>query len=160
MEQGYATLTVLFQDPFWVGIYERREGRTYQVCKITFGAEPKDYEVYAFLLEHWRHLPFSPSMEAAAPEERRINPKRMQRQIQKSLQNAGIGTKAQQALQLQREQGKEVRKRSPGRNGRRRRTASLPCARKNGERSTRAIEPYPGALRSGAFPVSGACPPP
>ena len=160
MEQGYATLTVLFQDPFWVGIYERREGRTYQVCKITFGAEPKDYEVYAFLLEHWRHLPFSPSMEAAAPEERRINPKRMQRQIQKSLQNTGIGTKAQQALQLQREQGKEVRKRSPGRNGRRRRTASLPCARKNGERSTRAIEPYPGALRSGAFPVSGACPPP
>lgn len=85
MEQGYAELTVLFEDPFWVGIYERREGRTYQVCKITFGAEPKDYEVYAFLLEHWRHLPFSPSMEAAAPEERRINPKRMQRQIQKSL---------------------------------------------------------------------------
>ena len=110
MEQGYATLTVLFQDLFWVGIYERREGRTYQVCKITFGAEPKDYEVYAFLLEHWRHLPFSPSMEAAAPEERRINPKRMQRQIQKSLQNTGIGTKAQQALQLQREQGKEARK--------------------------------------------------
>ena len=110
MEQGYAPLTVLFQDPCWVGIYERREGRTYQVCKITFGAEPKDYEVYAFLLEHWRHLPFSPSMEAAAPEERRINPKRMQRQIQKSLQNTGIGTKAQQALQLQREQGKEARK--------------------------------------------------
>ena len=112
MEQGYATLTVLFQDLFWVGIYERREGRTYQVCKITFGAEPKDYEVYAFLLEHWRHLPFSPSMEAAAPEERRINPKRMQRQIQKSLQNTGIGTKAQQALQLQREQGKAARKKT------------------------------------------------
>ena len=49
-------------------------------------------------------------MEAAAAEERRINPKRMQRQIQKSLQNTGIGTKAQQALQLQREQGKEARK--------------------------------------------------
>ena len=110
METGYAVLTVLFEAPFWVGISERREGRTYQVCKITFGAEPKDYEVYAFLLEHWRHLPFSPSMEVAAPEERRINPKRMQRQIQKSLQNTGIGTKAQQALQLQREQGKEARK--------------------------------------------------
>ena len=32
METGYAVLTVLFEDPFWVGIYERREGRTYQVC--------------------------------------------------------------------------------------------------------------------------------
>ena len=110
MEQGYATLTVLFQDPFWVGIYERREGRTYQVCKITFGAEPRDYEVYAYLLENWRRLRFSPSMEEKGPAERRINPKRMQRQIQKSLQNTGIGTKAQQALQLQREQGKEARK--------------------------------------------------
>ena len=112
METGYAVLTVLFEDPFWVGVYERREGRAYQVCKITFGAEPKDYEVYALLMEHWRHLPFSPSMEAAALEERRINPKRMQRQIQKSLQNTGIGTKAQQALQLQREQGKEARKKA------------------------------------------------
>ena len=112
MEQGYAELTVLFEGPFWVGIYERREGRAYQVCKITFGAEPKDYEVYALLMEHWRHLSFGPSMEAAAAEERRINPKRMQRQIQKSLQSTGIGTKAQQALQLQREQGKEARKKA------------------------------------------------
>ena len=112
MEQGYAELTVSFEDPFCVGIYERREGRIYQVCKITFGAEPKDYEVYALLMEHWRHLSFSPSMEAAAAEERRINPKRMQRQIQKSLQSTGIGTKAQQALQLQREQGKEARKKA------------------------------------------------
>ena len=160
MEQGYATLTVLFQDPFWVGIYERREGRTYQVCKITFGAEPKDYEVYAFLLEHWRHLPFSPSMEAAAPEERRINPKRMQRQIHRSLQNTALAQKPSRRCSFSGSRGKRPGKRSPGRNGRRRRTASLPCARKNGERSTRAIEPYPGALRSGAFPVSGACPPP
>ena len=50
-------------------------------------------------------------MEAAAVEERRINPKRMQRQIQRSLQNTGIGTKAQQALQLQREQDKAARSR-------------------------------------------------
>ena len=112
MEKGYAVLTVLFEDPFWVGIYERREGRAYQVCKITFGAEPKDYEVYALLLEQWRQLPFSPSMEGAAPEERRINPKRMRRQIEKSLRSTGIGTKAQQALQLQREQGKEARKKA------------------------------------------------
>ena len=110
MDESRASLTVYFEAPFWVGLYQREWNGQCQVCKITFGAEPKDYEVYAFLLEHWRHLPFSPSMEAAAPEERRINPKRMQRQIQKSLQNTGIGTKAQQALQLQREQGKEARK--------------------------------------------------
>ena len=71
MEKGYAVLTVLFEDPFWVGLYEREGNGTYQVCKITFGAEPKDYEVYAFLLEHWRQLPFSPSREGAVPEKRR-----------------------------------------------------------------------------------------
>ena len=111
MEKGYAGLTVLFEDPFWVGLYEREASGTYQVCKITFGAEPKDHEVYAFLLEHWRHLPFGPSMEGAVPQEHRVNPKRMQRQIHRSLQNTGIGTKAQQALQLQREQDKKERSR-------------------------------------------------
>ena len=111
MENGYARLTVYFEDPFWVGLYERGGGGTYAVCKITFGAEPRDHEVYAFLLEHWRQLNFSPSMEAEGPVEQRINPKRMQRQIKRELQSPGMGTKAQQALKLQQEQGKEARKR-------------------------------------------------
>ena len=111
MENGYARLTVYFEDPFWVGLYERGGGGTYAVCRIVFGAEPRDHEVYAFLLEHWRRLKFSPSMEAEGPGERRINPKRMQRQIKRELQNTGMGTKAQQALKLQQEQGKEARRR-------------------------------------------------
>lgn len=39
-----------------------------------------------------------------------INPKRLQRQIKKQIQEVGIGTKAQQALKLQQEQGKLDRK--------------------------------------------------
>ena len=42
--------------------------------------------------------------------ERKINPKRMQREIQSQLQDKGIGTKAQQALKLQHEQCKLERK--------------------------------------------------
>lgn len=38
-------LTVYFEDPFWVGVFERVEGGKLPVCKVTFGAEPKDYEV-------------------------------------------------------------------------------------------------------------------
>ena len=110
METGYARLTVCFEDPFWVGLYERGGGGTYQVCKIVFGAEPRDYQVYAFLLENWRRLRFSPSMEAEAPAERKVSPKRMQRQIRRQMQTPGIGTKAQQALKLQQEQGKTARK--------------------------------------------------
>lgn len=103
-------LTVLFEAPFWIGLYERREGGRYTVCKITFGAEPKDYEVYAFLRQSWRSLVFSPPVKAGRQGERAANPKRMQREIGRQLQNRGIATKAQQALQLQREQGKLQRK--------------------------------------------------
>lgn len=111
METGYARLTVCFEAPFWVGLYERGGGGTYEVCRIVFGGEPRDYEVYAFLLEHWRHLRFSPSMEAEEPVDRKVNPKRMQRQITRQLRTTGMGTRAQQALKLQQEQGKEARKR-------------------------------------------------
>ena len=106
MEQCKAKLAVFFEDPFWIGLYEREDGGKYEVCKITFGAEPKDYEVYQFFLENRQNLRFSPSVEAAAAVERRINPKRMQREAQKAVQSTGIGTKAQQALKLQQEQGK------------------------------------------------------
>lgn len=110
MEHIKAKLTVFFEEPFWVGLYERESGGKYEVCKITFGAEPKDYEVYQFFLDNWRTLRFSPSVEVASIEERRLNPKRMQREAQKALTNTGVGTKAQQALKLQQEQGKLERK--------------------------------------------------
>ena len=108
MGTSVSRLTVLFEEPFWVGLYERMDRGWYEVCKITFGAEPKDCEVYDFLLQNWSRLRFSPSIEAAAQEERRVNPKRMQRQVSREL-TAGIGTKAQQALKLQRTEGKQVR---------------------------------------------------
>lgn len=103
-------LTVLFEDPFWIGLYEREYDGRYEVCKIIFGAEPKDYGVYNFLLANWHKLRFSPSLEAASLEERHINPKRMQRQIRKQMQETKIGTKAQQALKLMQEEGKAARK--------------------------------------------------
>ena len=109
MKPAVSTLTISFEAPFWVGLYEREEEGLYQVCKIPFGAEPKDYEVYQFLLDHWRHLPFSPPVPVEHAERKRLNPKRAQREIKKQLQHTGIGTKAQQALKLQQEAGKQAR---------------------------------------------------
>lgn len=86
------SLTILFEDPFWIGLYERFDNDKYEVCKITFGAEPKDYEVYEFLLKNWGKLKFSPPIKNEVVEERRISPKRMQREINNHLQNRGIGT--------------------------------------------------------------------
>ena len=103
-------ITVLFEDPFWVALYERESGEKYEVCKITFGAEPKDYEVYEFLLKNHKKLPFSPAVAACNFEEKRISPKRRQREAKKATEQKGIGTKAQQALKLQHEQNKIERK--------------------------------------------------
>lgn len=102
-------LTVLFEDPFWIGLYEREDSGRYEVCKITFGAEPKDYELYDFMLKNWNRLRFSTPVKSTAISEKRINPKRMQRLIKKQVDSTGIGTKAQNALKLQQEQGKAKR---------------------------------------------------
>lgn len=108
METGYARLTVRFEEPFWVLLYERGGGATWEVCRIPFGAEPRDGEVYAYLLENWRRLSFSPPVEGRA--ERPLSPKRARREARRAVEPKAMGTKAQQALALQREQGKEARR--------------------------------------------------
>ena len=103
MECGYARLTVWFADPFWVGVYEREAEGRLEVCCHTFGAEPKDGEVWQWLLSAWRGLDFSPAVEAPRRPSGRENPKRARRQARNRPEKTGAGTKAQQALQLQRE---------------------------------------------------------
>ena len=79
------------------------------MCKVVFGAEPKDYEVWEYLLKNYSRLRFSPSVETVVKKES-VNPKRLQRKIRKETVATGIGTKSQQALQMQREENKLVRK--------------------------------------------------
>ena len=108
MDRNSGKLTVYFEDPFWVGVFERVENGKLSACKVTFGEEPKDYEVWEFVLKHYDQLKFSPSVDVVARKEA-VNPKRIQREIRKQAA-AGIGTKSQQALQLQREENKLERK--------------------------------------------------
>ena len=103
------TLTVYFDEPFWVGVFERTEDGRLSVCKVTFGAEPKDYEVWAFVLEHYHQLTFSPAVEADT-RQAADNPKRRQRNAGKQMARTGVGTKSQQALQMQLEQNKQERR--------------------------------------------------
>lgn len=108
MSVDQCTITVYFEDPFWVGLYERRELEGYQACKFTFGAEPKDHEVYQFLLCRWGKLEFSPFLSPGKKPEKHPNPKRARRQSRQSMAEAPMGTKAQEALKLQRSAGKSA----------------------------------------------------
>ena len=104
-----AKLTVYFEAPFWVGVFERMEDGTLSVAKVTFGAEPKDYDVLQYVLEHYRELRFSEPV-AREVREKADNPKRRQRAAAREMQSMGVGTKSQQALQAQREMMKTERR--------------------------------------------------
>lgn len=103
-------LTVFFEGIFWVGVFERIHGDNYEAARVVFGEEPKDYEIYDFILNNFYTIKFSASFPEEAEVEKKINPKRMLREIKKEIQNRGIGTKAQQAMQLQYEAMKTERK--------------------------------------------------
>ncbi len=109
MDKVSGKLTVFFEEPFWVGVFECVLEGKLSVCKVTFGAEPKDYEIYDFVLKKYYQLRFSPIVATDVKETGR-NPKRVQREVRKQIQNTGIGTKSQQALKLQQEQLKTERK--------------------------------------------------
>lgn len=109
MNKTAGKLTIYFEAPFWVGVFERIYDGKLSVCKVTFGAEPKDCEVWEFVLRNYNKLKFSHALysrEKKTPD----NPKRLRRNIKKQLRNTGIGTKSQQALAAQREELKIERK--------------------------------------------------
>ena len=109
MDKVSGKLTVYFEEPFWIGIFERIEDGKLSVAKVTFGAEPKEYEVQEYVQKYYFSLKFSPAVDTVVKDIKR-NPKRIQRETKKQMQEIGIGTQSQQALKLQQEQNKQERK--------------------------------------------------
>lgn len=111
MDKISVKLTVYFEEPFWVGVFERISEGKLSACKVTFGAEPKDYEVCDFVVKHYYELKFGPTVKTEVKQIAN-NPKRRQRIARKQLQNSGIGTKSQQILKMQREEKKIERRKT------------------------------------------------
>lgn len=110
MEQSVESkLTIYFEEPFWVGAFERIDKGKLSVCKVTFGAEPTDAQVWEFVLTNYRKLQFSAPVKEEQ-KKKADNPKRRQRNARKQLEKSGIGTKSQQALQKQYEENKTKRR--------------------------------------------------
>ena len=109
MDETNGMLTVFFDEPFWVGVFERTENGQLSAAKVTFGAEPKDSEMLEFALRHYYELRFSPAVETKTKRTAE-NPKRRQRQAHKQLAVHSTGTKSQQALKLMQEAMKTERR--------------------------------------------------
>ncbi|MBH7051436.1 YjdF family protein [Clostridioides difficile] len=110
MDKISGKLTVLFEEPFWVGIFERQDGKKYEACRVVFGAESKEVEVYEFILERFFSLDFGSIKLEKNVTKDKIGYKRMQRKVKKEQEKETIGTKAQNALKLQYEERKQDRK--------------------------------------------------
>jgi hypothetical protein len=106
------SLIVLFEDPFWIGVFEQIDHKGLRACKVTFGAEPTEKEIMEYVDKNWHLLQFSEPCSDSALQERKtkVNPKRMIREAKKQMHSQGIGTKSQQALKMQQEQNKIERK--------------------------------------------------
>jgi len=103
-------ITVLFENPFWVGLLERSTQEGYSVAKKIFGSEPTNNEVYDFLLKQFNDFRFSQPTDDPQKDSKTMNPKRRQREAQKELNNKGTTTKAQEAIKSFQEQNKMERK--------------------------------------------------
>ena len=88
MDRETGRLTVFFEEPFWVGVFERISDGKMTACKVTFGAEPKEFEVYEFILKKYGGLRFGPAVAAVVKETAR-NPKRMQREARRETRRPG-----------------------------------------------------------------------
>lgn len=108
MDKVSGKLTVFFEDPFWVGVFERvTKGRLSVSSDLWGGA--KGAGGVRLRPQTVSRLRFSPAV-AAAVRQAGHNPKRLQREARRQTQETGIGTKSQQALKLQQEQWKVQRK--------------------------------------------------
>lgn len=106
MNKNSWTLTVFFENPFWVGVFEEYMDGQLSVCKVTFGSEPKIYDIDYLIFKRTNQLHFSQSTEMNK-KEHPLHPKKMQREVRKQLSLSGVGTKSQQLLKLQHEQMKK-----------------------------------------------------
>lgn len=105
-------LTIFFEEPFWVGVFEKCFDDEYEVAKIVFGAEPKDFEVYDIINSKYYCIPYSSSTLKNESIKKKVSPKRLQRKIKDEVNSAGIGTKAQIAMRLEMEAKKIERKKT------------------------------------------------
>lgn len=103
------SLTVFYDQQFWIGIFEKVEDKQYSVAKVTFGAKPKDSEILDFICQDFHQLKFSPTLSYDRLESKQ-NYKQMKRNAKKEVESIGVGTKSQQALKNEQETRKIQRK--------------------------------------------------
>ena len=107
------SLTIYHDGQFWVGIIEVVEDGKFKAFRYVFGAEPKDTEILDFIHHKLLNLinqSIHSGLDVKIKSNKKINPKRLQRQVAKEINKVGISTKAQEAMKQEYEEKKKSRK--------------------------------------------------
>lgn len=111
MENVQARLTIVFEEGFWIGYFERSAGGEYRAARHVFWSEPGLAELKEFLLSRdYDRLVWTRSRPADLAREARVNPKRRSREIARSQREGVVASKARQAVQAEYETRKSERK--------------------------------------------------
>lgn len=93
-------MTVVFEQPFYKGIFERFDEDQYAIAKINLGTVlPKTRDIYQIILTDWNRISFT-NVGKISMKAHKMNPKRRQRNAQKQIHARFQGSKSQQAIQL------------------------------------------------------------
>lgn len=99
----FGKCTVLFDDPFWIAIFEKSDETGYQVARHVFGALPNEAQLLEFSLNHLQVIHFSHPTVRDNSNNPATNFKRRQRQARKLAQSSSHLKQAWQAIQAERE---------------------------------------------------------
>lgn len=95
--------TIYFDDPFWVGVFERQDVDGYQVARHVFGAEPGAAEILEFARQEFSHLKFSAAVQSVVDVVDQESFKHRMHRIRREAEKTGIGTYAQRAIKAEQE---------------------------------------------------------
>ncbi len=114
MKQYTIKATILLENAFWVGVFERNDETGYSVARQIFGGEPTDPEIYEFISLHYQELKFTSPKEFTVVIKRK-NPKRMKREVRAEMEGVKHSAKttvsfAQEAMRLALEENKKLKK--------------------------------------------------
>jgi hypothetical protein len=103
-------LTVYFDEPWWVGVFEQEEDNTIRLLRYIFGSEPSTTEVYELVLHKMTILFEQPIINVATNKTtpNHISPKRVKREVAQQMRTHGLSTKSQEAMRLLIEANKQA----------------------------------------------------
>jgi hypothetical protein len=79
------SLTVFFEDPWWVWLFTILDKGASQYCRVVFRKEPANTEVYQYFLNNYYQLKFTDGISAMPENPVNGNPKRRKREIANNL---------------------------------------------------------------------------